>query len=132
LSDENPLCAFKSFYGALTCICWSPGENWCAIEKLWTMNVRLQSRAWTDGNHILTGGEDDLVTLYEWRTKTVVARCAGHESFITRIRIDPHAYSNDDDGYRFLSVGQDTQLIFWDYSPDSLIPPRQKVRMARA
>lgn len=66
-----------------------------------------------------------MVTIWDWAERTVVARCVGHESWVTQIALDP--FISCEGGYRFLSVGLDTQMILWDFSFDALIPPKRKV-----
>jgi WD40 repeat protein len=50
---------FSSYFGAFTCVCFSP-----------------------DGNYVVTGGEDDLVSVWSVRMKSIVARCQGHTCFV--------------------------------------------------
>ncbi|KAI8974713.1 WD40-repeat-containing domain protein [Pilobolus umbonatus] len=90
---------FSSYFGRLICVDWSP-----------------------DGNYILTGGEDDLVTIWSFHERTMVARCEGHRSWVTDVAFDP--WRCDDDGYRFGSVGEDCQLLLWDFSINALQKPK--------
>ena len=48
------------------CVCWSP-----------------------DGKYAVTGGEDDLVTVWSFEQKRVVARGEGHKSYINAVAFDP-------------------------------------------
>ena len=55
-----------SFFGGLLCVCWSP-----------------------DGHLVVAGGEDDLVTVWSFQQRRVVARGQGHRSWITVVAFDP-------------------------------------------
>lgn len=100
----------RSYFGGFLCVCWSP-----------------------DGKYVVVGGEDDLVTVWCLAGRRVVARGAGHRSWVSVVAFDP--YVNDtqeaketDDGvpaqsYRLGSVSQDTQLCLWDLTEDVLRPP---------
>lgn len=57
----------RSYFGGITCICWSP-----------------------DGCYVVTGGEDDLVTVWSFYHRRVVARGEGHQSYISAIAFDPY------------------------------------------
>lgn len=43
-----------------------------------------------DGCYVVTGGEDDLITVWSFHHKRVVARGEGHQSYITAVAFDPH------------------------------------------
>lgn len=153
----------RSYFGGLLCVCWSP-----------------------DSRLIATGGEDDLVTVWSFVDKRVIAKGRGHKSWVSVVAFDPYTTSlegfdklkvaasvaedeesNDDteqtaskedvkyktvikknlddqlcsncanncstskcpnsssqngliNTYRLGSVGQDTQLCFWEISDDIL------------
>ena len=55
-----------SFFGGLLCVCWSP-----------------------DGHLVVAGGEDDLVTVWSFQQRRIVARGQGHRSWITVVAFDP-------------------------------------------
>ncbi|XP_068220939.1 WD repeat-containing protein 20 [Palaemon carinicauda] len=55
----------RSYYGGLLCVCWSP-----------------------DGRYVVTGGEDDLITVWSFQEKRVVARGQGHKSWVTVVAFD--------------------------------------------
>lgn len=57
----------RSYFGGLLCVCWSP-----------------------DGKYAVTGGEDDLVTVWSFEYKRVVTRGEGHKSYVNAIAFDPH------------------------------------------
>ncbi|KAK9246771.1 WD40-repeat-containing domain protein [Lipomyces tetrasporus] len=96
---EKLIDVYCSYYGGLLCVCWSP-----------------------DGRYILTGGQDDLVSIWSFPSKTLVARCQGHQSFVTSVAFDP--WRCDERVYRFGSVGEDCRLCLWDFSVKSLHRPR--------
>eukprot|EP00898_Chlorokybus_atmophyticus_P003173 jgi/Chlat1/3857/Chrsp26S04156 len=103
------LTGFKSYYGALLCCAWS-----------------------SDGQYIFTGGEDDLVSVWSLQDRAVVAWAEGHNSWVSAVAFDPWwtapspaAGADPPETYRFGSVGQDTQLLLWDFSPDTVVLPRR-------
>lgn len=55
----------RSYYGGLSCVCWSP-----------------------DGKYVLTGGEDDLITIWSFLDRCVVARAIGHKSWVSVVSFD--------------------------------------------
>ncbi|KAK4173489.1 WD40-repeat-containing domain protein, partial [Triangularia setosa] len=115
--SETLLDMFYSYYGGLTCVTWSP-----------------------DGKYVLTGGQDDLVSIWSPGTDSagapgggyLVARCQGHHSWVTGVKFDPWRCDIDDRGtatgatrnYRFGSVGEDGRVCLWDFSLGMLIRPR--------
>ncbi|NXI66693.1 DMWD protein, partial [Anseranas semipalmata] len=114
----------KSYFGGLLCVCWSP-----------------------DGRYVVTGGEDDLVTVWSFAEGRVVARGHGHKSWVNAVAFDPFSGTaepppalsggeEEEEGgeppapappgpavtYRFGSAGQDTQFCLWDLTEDVLYP----------
>lgn len=81
------------------CICWSP-----------------------DGKYVLTGGQDDLVTVWSLGERRIVARCPGHQSWVTAVAFD--RWRCDDRNYRFGSVGEDRRLLLWDFNVGMLHRPK--------
>ncbi|KAK0463809.1 WD40-repeat-containing domain protein [Desarmillaria tabescens] len=96
---EQLVDCYASYFGALTCIAWSP-----------------------DGRFILTGGQDDLLTIFSPWEQRVIARCQGHSSFVTAVAFDD--LRCDGRTYRFGSVGEDNKLILWDFSSGALHRPK--------
>ncbi|THW39181.1 catabolite repression protein creC, partial [Aureobasidium pullulans] len=96
---EQLLDAFTSYYGGLITVTWSP-----------------------DGRYILTGGQDDIVSIWSFADATLVARCQGHSSWVTDVKFDP--WRCDERNYRFGSVGEDCKLLLWDFSVGMLGRPR--------
>lgn len=101
VNSERLLDTFESYFGGFHCLAWSP-----------------------DGKFVLTGGEDDLVTVWAPREGRIVARCQGHTSFVTGVAWDPWRWSSDDRTYRFASVGEDCKMILWDFSSAALNRPK--------
>lgn len=96
---EQLVDCYSSYFGALTCVAWSP-----------------------DGRFILTGGQDDLLTIFSPWEQRVVARCQGHSSFVSAVAFDE--LRCDGRNYRFGSVGEDNKLILWDFSSSALHRPK--------
>lgn len=90
---------YPSYYGAFLCVCWSP-----------------------DGKYILTGGQDDLVSIWSLTERRLVARCPGHHSWVSSVAFDP--WRCDDRNYRFGSVGEDRRLLLWDFNAAMLHRPK--------
>ena len=90
---------YPSYYGGFICVCWSP-----------------------DGKYILTGGQDDLVSIWSLNERQIVARCQGHHSWVTAVAFDP--WRCDEKNYRFGSVGDDCKLLLWDFSVGMLHRPK--------
>ncbi|KAK0743329.1 WD40-repeat-containing domain protein [Schizothecium vesticola] len=96
---EQLLDLFYSYYGGLTCVCWSP-----------------------DAKYVLTGGQDDLISIWDPSESALVARCQGHHSWVTSLAFDP--WRCDGRNYRFGSVGEDCRICLWDFSVGMLHRPR--------
>ncbi|KAI9845078.1 MAG: hypothetical protein M1837_005082 [Sclerophora amabilis] len=96
---EQLLDLYTSYYGGFICVCWSP-----------------------DGKYVLTGGQDDLVSIWSLAERQIVARCQGHQSWVTSVAFDP--WRCDERNYRFGSVGDDCRLLLWDFSVGMLARPK--------
>ncbi|KFA65695.1 hypothetical protein S40285_04825 [Stachybotrys chlorohalonatus IBT 40285] len=96
---EELLDMFYSYYGGLSSVCWSP-----------------------DAKYVLTGGQDDLISIWSIADSGLVARCQGHQSWVSAVAFDP--WRCDDRNYRFGSVGEDGRLCLWDFSVGMLHRPR--------
>ncbi|RKP39591.1 WD40-repeat-containing domain protein, partial [Dimargaris cristalligena] len=90
---------YSAYFGGLHCVCWSP-----------------------DGKYILTGGQDDLITIWDFYDQRILARCQGHQSWVNNVAFDP--WRCDETNYRFGSVGEDTKILFWDFSVSALHRPK--------
>jgi WD40 repeat protein len=71
---------------------------------------------------MVTGGQDDLVSIWSLEESTLVARCQGHNSWVTGVQFDP--WRCDERNYRIGSVGEDCRLLLWDFSVGMLHRPR--------
>ncbi|KAH7319762.1 WD40-repeat-containing domain protein [Stachybotrys elegans] len=96
---EELLDMFYSYYGGLSCVCWSP-----------------------DAKYVLTGGQDDLISIWSMADSALVARCQGHQSWVSSVAFDP--WRCDDRNYRFGSVAEDGRLCLWDFSVGMLYRPK--------
>ncbi|RWS01398.1 WD repeat-containing protein 20-like protein [Dinothrombium tinctorium] len=63
----------RSYFGGLLCVCWSP-----------------------DGKYVVIGGEDDLVTVWSFLERRVIARGQGHKSWVSVVAFDPYTTSLGD------------------------------------
>ncbi|KAG6024369.1 hypothetical protein E4U41_001799 [Claviceps citrina] len=100
---EELLSLFFSYYGGLTCVCWTP-----------------------DGKYVLTGGQDDLISIWSAADSALVARCQGHQSWVSSLAFD--LWRCDERTYRFGSVGEDGRLCLWDFSVGMLHRPKSSTR----
>jgi WD40 repeat protein len=96
---ERVLDVHRSYFGALLTVTWSP-----------------------DSRYVLTGGQDDLVSIWSVADQALVARCVGHESWVRDVKFDP--WRCDERNYRFGSVGEDCRLLLWDFSVGMLGRPK--------
>ncbi|KAI2617772.1 WD40 repeat-like protein [Hypoxylon sp. NC1633] len=96
---EELLGVYNAYYGGFTCVCWSP-----------------------DGKYALTGGQDDLISIWCPSERALIARCQGHQSWVTSVAFDP--WRCDERNYRFGSVGEDCQLCLWDFNVGMLHKPK--------
>lgn len=71
---------------------------------------------------MLTGGQDDLVSIWSVAEQIIVARCQGHQSWVSAVAFDP--WRCDDRNYRFGSVGEDCRLLLWDFNVGMLHRPK--------
>ncbi|CRG84081.1 putative catabolite repression protein creC [Talaromyces islandicus] len=90
---------FPSYYGGMLCVCWSP-----------------------DGKYMVTGGQDDLVSIWSLAERKIIARCQGHHSWVSAVAFDP--WRCDERNYRFGSVGDDCRLLLWDFNVGMLHRPK--------
>jgi WD40 repeat protein len=96
---EKILDLFLPLFGGIQAVCWSP-----------------------DGRYILSGGQDDLVHLYSFDERELVARFQGHRGWVNWIAFDP--WRCDGRNYRFGSVADDRRLLLWDFNASMLQRPR--------
>ncbi|KNC85326.1 hypothetical protein SARC_02473 [Sphaeroforma arctica JP610] len=101
---DRLIVTLQSYFGALLCVSWSP-----------------------DGKYIVTGGEDDLVSIWSVENKGLVARGEGHSSWVVAVAFDPWVCDEKNRVYRIGSVGLDLRLLLWDFSLPGLRIPRKVV-----
>ncbi|KDE08072.1 hypothetical protein MVLG_01772 [Microbotryum lychnidis-dioicae p1A1 Lamole] len=106
-AEEKLLDTFASYFGALNCVSWS-----------------------ADGRFVVTGGQDDLCTIYAPLEQRLVARCQGHSSWVTGVAWDP--WRSDERTMRFASVGEDCKLVLWDLSSAALTRPKSHAQHPHA
>jgi WD40 repeat protein len=95
---------YASYFGALTCVAWSPDGRFILVGGVSCV------RDWTQRLlRVQTGGQDDLLTIFSPWEQRVVARCQGHTSFVSAVAFDD--LRCDGRTYRFASVGEDNKLI---------------------
>jgi len=125
MNTEKLLFSFRSQYGAMLCSAWSP-----------------------DNEYLVTGGEDDLVIVWSFADKCPVARCLGHNSWLSVVEFDPlfciskamaggqggqaqHEVPYSASNYRFLSVAQDGRMCYWDLNDGNLVLSRKRAGAPR-
>ncbi|SCV69072.1 BQ2448_2092 [Microbotryum intermedium] len=106
-AEEKLLDTFASYFGALNCVSWS-----------------------ADGRFVVTGGQDDLCTIYAPLEQRLVARCQGHSSWVSGVAWDP--WRSDERTMRFASVGEDCKLVLWDLSSAALTRPKSHAQHPHA
>ncbi|KAI8816786.1 WD40-repeat-containing domain protein [Fimicolochytrium jonesii] len=102
--QEKLVETYRTYYGGITCIDYSP-----------------------DGKYILTGGQDDIVTIWQIG-KGVVARCHGHSSWVSGVAFESMPPHDNRDSYRFASIGEDLRLFLWEFSLAQLNRPPKTSR----
>lgn len=75
-----------------------------------------------DGKYVVTGGQDDLVSIWSIDEGSLLARCQGHSSWVTGVAFDK--WRCDGRNYRFGSVGEDCLLLLWDFNIGMLHRPK--------
>ncbi|KAJ1625910.1 WD40-repeat-containing domain protein [Pavlovales sp. CCMP2436] len=72
-ATEQLIVSFHSYYAGLLCVAWDPTDN-----------------------YLLTGGEDDLVSVWALRERRLLARAQGHSSWVTCVAFDAHAPGSEE------------------------------------
>lgn len=75
-----------------------------------------------DGKYVVTGGQDDLISIWCASEKRLIARAQGHQSWVTSVAFD--LWRCDEKNYRFGSVGEDCRLCLWDFNVGMLHRPK--------
>lgn len=91
--EKKIIVNFRSYYGGFTTLDWSH-----------------------DGKFIITGGEDDIVSIWGVAEKILIARGYGHKSWVSKVIFDKDGCKNGN--YRFFSVGEDCKCSIWSFSID--------------
>ncbi|CAL1530499.1 unnamed protein product [Lymnaea stagnalis] len=86
-STMELLGTMKSFFGGLLCVNWSP-----------------------DGKYLVTGGEDDLVSVWSFHEKRVICRGHGHKSWVNMVAFDPYNSIVCDEGTSDV-IGPDGEVL---------------------
>jgi len=85
------IASLQSYFGAILCLSWSH-----------------------DGLFIASGGEDDFVSIWSFKSLKLIARGSGHRSWVSDISFDKWRCIEGD--YRIGSVGQDGRMLLWDFN----------------
>lgn len=92
----NQINSFKSYYGIFTCFDWSP-----------------------DNMFIITGGQDDIVSLWSTFSKFgPLLRNRSHSAWISKVKFNP--FESLDGFYNFASISQDCRLAFFKVSKKNI------------
>ena len=95
----------RSYFGALLCVGWSP-----------------------DSKYLVTGGQDDLVSVWSMQEKRVMCRGKAHRSWINVVAFDPYTTKfGDPDGFDFSGSDEDFQT---SQRPDEAVSTRDLSRVS--
>jgi WD40 repeat protein len=102
-SDEGLLLSRQkmSWFGAILAVAWSD-----------------------DGDFVVAGSQDDLVTVWSLSQQAIVARGVGHTSWVASVAFDTKA-SRSPRELRIVSSGHDGRLLLWDFEHDLDEVPRR-------
>jgi len=92
---------FQSFFGGVTSLDWS----------------------W-DNLYLVSGGQDDLVAVWDVTNQHPLCIGEGHTSWITDIKFEKR--KNETAPYRFISTSRDTRIIFWTFLPIEFETKKEK------
>lgn len=135
-NKSNPVAMYKLSHRPLTSITFSPVdgskavltcadgfmrfidfESECITDICTSYFDGLQCCAFSpDARYLATGGNDDMVTVWDVEEKRPIARGVGHASWVRAVQFDDWNWT-DGTTYRLGSVADDGTLIFWDFSP---------------
>ncbi|KAF9915304.1 hypothetical protein BX616_006465 [Lobosporangium transversale] len=121
---------------AVTMIKWMPGSESQFMAAFHDGSILIMDKERDDNAFSVpassnenTGGQDDLVTIWSFKDQRIVARCQGHQSYVTGVAFDP--WRCDERNYRFGSVGEDAKLLLWDFSVSALHKPKAAIAHRR-
>lgn len=144
-NKHNPVAMYKLSHRSLTSVVFSPDRQTLVVTSSdgYMRFLNLDTEVVTDifpsyydgilccafspdGKYLATGGQDDLVTIWSMKRKTVIARGYGHQSWVRKVSFDN--WNCDEYSYRIGSVGEDGNLLLWDFSPKTLSRPKTVAR----
>eukprot|EP01130_Rhizamoeba_saxonica_P006066 TRINITY_DN2404_c0_g1_i2.p1 TRINITY_DN2404_c0_g1~~TRINITY_DN2404_c0_g1_i2.p1 ORF type:complete len:301 (-),score=52.76 TRINITY_DN2404_c0_g1_i2:37-939(-) len=102
-TNESEILVLQAYYGNFLCIEWT-----------------------SDGRYILSGGQDDLVSIFDFNNGDILARGEGHKSWVSSISFDPVKSQISENLYRFATVGEDGYILFWEFNPGECMRARSK------
>eukprot|EP00038_Savillea_parva_P026580 m.55157 g.55157 ORF g.55157 m.55157 type:complete len:759 (+) comp7583_c0_seq2:66-2342(+) len=88
--------------------------------------------AWSnDGDFVVAGSQDDLVTVWSLSQQASVVRGVGHTSWVASVAFDTQA-SRSARELRIVSTGHDGKLLLWDFEHnlDESPPKERRARVA--
>lgn len=80
-----------------------------------------------DGRFLAIAGEDDMIGVFDIsKGFSLAARLLGHKAYVKSVIFDHYQDYNEIQAgtYRLASVGEDRQLIVWDFAPRTLSSPK--------
>lgn len=144
-NKHNPVAMYRLSHSPLTSVVFSPDRQTLVVTSsdgyMRLLNLATEvitdiypsyyggilSCAFSpDGKYLVTGGHDDLVSIWSIKRKTVIARGYGHQSWVRKVAFDN--WNCDEFSYRVGSVADDGNLILWDFSPKTLSRPKTASR----
>ena len=135
-SKTSLAAAYKLSNHSLTCLRFVPGKNSIIVTssdgytRIFDLNTEkitdviptflgVETVAFSgDSKYMAIGGEDDMVSVYELQNLLPVVRFQGHKARPVKVIFDH--YCDDTDAYRIVSVGDDGQLIIFDFVPNTM------------
>lgn len=141
INKQNPVAMYKLSNRSLTSVIFSPDRKTLVVTSNdgFMRFLNLETEVVTDifpsyydgiicaafspdGKYLATGGQDDLVTIWSMKRKTIIARGYGHQSWVRKVAFDN--WNCDGFSYRVGSVSEDGNLMLWDFSPKLLSRPK--------
>ena len=88
---EAPITRLHSYFGAVLACAWS-----------------------ADARYLVSGGQDDLIALWDVRRRALVARGVGHRSWITAAAFSAPPAATDCHVYRLATCAADCRVLLWE------------------